>query len=58
MSLLEFGNVALEVLDSKSPGGFLILANDSTDAEAGYDEWVEKKEDLDKYFSESNLSVE
>ena len=44
--------------DKENTGGYLILYKPSKDSELGYDDWVEKYEDLKQYFSEANWEIE
>ncbi|WP_248323020.1 hypothetical protein [Caballeronia sp. Sq4a] len=44
--------------DSASTGGFLILTSGHPDLSAGFDNWVETKDAVERFFAESNWNVE
>lgn len=44
--------------DTAESGGYLVLVKPVLDREGGHDSWVEKYEDLPRYFAEANWTVE
>lgn len=54
----DVGRYIKVVDDSDSTGGFLILTSDDPDFERGYDNWVEDRTALLRYFQESGWQVE
>ena len=44
--------------DSKSTGGFLIITSNDSDFSLGFDDWVENKVVLERYFREMQWRVE
>ena len=44
--------------DPEDPGDYLILLKENIPGGKGYDDWVEKYEDLSHYLEESNWVIE
>ncbi|MDD5330546.1 MAG: hypothetical protein PHX38_11100 [Sulfuricella sp.] len=54
----ESGNYVKVLDDTENTGGYLILTAPAIDMRHGYDNWVESKDALARYFEESGWTTE
>ena len=53
----EAGSYVKVVDDSSSTGGYLVLTSANPDMSNGFDNWVEDRESLARYFEESRWAI-
>jgi len=54
----QIGSYVKVVDDAANTGGYLILTASASDMRNGFDNWVETKDELSRYFIESGWAIE
>lgn len=54
----EAGSYVKVLDDSSNTGGYLVLTSSSPDMSDSFDNWVENRESLSRYFEESRWAID